>query len=119
MAIISNNSTLSSEEGEFDPTHLGFSSIVFYFAFLPPIIFCSGYHLKRKLFFRSFFSILLMAVIGTCLSTAMISTGVYFMDKSPLFDPLASFNLTSMECVAFGALLSSIDPVSELIPYHR
>ena len=39
----------SSIEGEsFDPTFLGFNSHVFFFGFLPAIIFNSGYHLKRR-----------------------------------------------------------------------
>ena len=39
----------SSVEGEsFDPTFLGFNSHVFFFGFLPAIIFNSGYHLKRR-----------------------------------------------------------------------
>ena len=42
-------SSSSSVGGEsFDPTFLGFNSHVFFFGFLPAIIFNSGYHLKRR-----------------------------------------------------------------------
>ena len=37
-----------SVDSSFDPTFLGFNSHVFFFGFLPAIIFNSGYHLKRR-----------------------------------------------------------------------
>ena len=100
---------------DFDVTNLGFSPTVFYFGFLPPIIFCSGYHLKRRLFFHNFASILLMAVVGTVISVAMLAAGIFFMSRSPVFQGSAGgFHLSVMECVAFAALLSSTDPVRSM-----
>lgn len=114
----SSSSSSSSQKEAFDVTNLGFSPTVFYFGFLPPIIFCSGYHLKRRLFFHNFASILLMAIVGTVLSVAMISAGIFFMSRSPLFQGSAQgFHLSIMECVAFAALLSSTDPVHSCLEY--
>mmetsp|Transcript_19329 Transcript_19329/g.26576 ORF Transcript_19329/g.26576 Transcript_19329/m.26576 type:complete len:190 (-) Transcript_19329:2074-2643(-) len=98
--------------GLFNPALLGFSPTVFYFGFLPPIIFSSGYHLKRRLFFRNIRSILLLALVGTCISTALVSVGLYFMASSEIFNPGPNaFKLSVMECVTFGSLLASTDPV--------
>jgi len=44
---------------------LSFSPQVFFLCLLPPIIFNSGYHLKRELFFRHFTPVALFAVFGT------------------------------------------------------
>lgn len=52
---------------------LSFSPEVFFVALLPPIIFNSGYHLRRELFFRHIVPITLFAVIGTLISTFSIS----------------------------------------------
>eukprot|EP01035_Chromulina_nebulosa_P002066 gene2066-2782_t len=104
LALIAINSSPQSSsshaEENFDVTNLGFSPTVFYFGFLPPIIFCSGYHLKRRLFFHNFASILLMAVVGTVISVAMLSVGIFFMSRSPFFQGSAGgFHLSVMECV--------------------
>eukprot|EP00597_Dinobryon_sp_UTEXLB2267_P001206 CAMPEP_0170073510 /NCGR_PEP_ID=MMETSP0019_2-20121128/10914_1 /TAXON_ID=98059 /ORGANISM="Dinobryon sp., Strain UTEXLB2267" /LENGTH=755 /DNA_ID=CAMNT_0010283085 /DNA_START=68 /DNA_END=2335 /DNA_ORIENTATION=+ len=104
--------------GLFNPALLGFSPTVFYFGFLPPIIFSSGYHLKRRLFFRNIRSILLLALVGTCISTALVSVGLYFMASSEIFNPGPNaFKLSVMECVTFGSLLASTDPVATLAIY--
>jgi len=54
-------------------TLLSFSPQVFFVALLPPIIFNSGYHLKRELFFRQFGPVALFAVVGTLVSALFIS----------------------------------------------
>jgi hypothetical protein len=59
-----------------------------------------------------------MAIVGTVLSVAMISAGIFFMSRSPLFQGSAQgFHLSIMECVAFAALLSSTDPVHSCLEY--
>jgi len=52
---------------------LSFSPQVFFVALLPPIIFNSGYHLRRELFFRHIAPITLFAVVGTLISAFSIS----------------------------------------------
>ena len=65
------------EEGESDESIasslLSFSPQVFFVALLPPIIFNSGYHLKRELFFRHIGPVALFAVVGTVVSALFIS----------------------------------------------
>lgn len=52
---------------------LSFSPNVFFVALLPPIIFNSGYHLRRELFFRHIVPITLFAVVGTVVSAISVS----------------------------------------------
>ena len=52
---------------------LSFSPEIFFVALLPPIIFNSGYHLRRELFFRHLAPISLFAVIGTLVSALSIT----------------------------------------------
>ena len=52
---------------------LSFSDEVFFLFLLPPIIFNSGYHLRKELFFRHITPIILFAVVGvSCSDDAMI-----------------------------------------------
>ena len=52
---------------------LSFSSEIFFIALLPPIIFNSGYHLRRELFFRHITATCAFACIGTVLSAVCIA----------------------------------------------
>jgi sodium/hydrogen exchanger 8 len=47
-------------------------AIVFFFALLPPIILEAGYTMKRRRFFKNIVSIVLFAVVGTLISTAIM-----------------------------------------------
>jgi len=90
---------------------LSFSPEVFFIALLPPIIFNSGYHLRRELFFRHIVPIVLFAVVGTTLSAlcvAFLLKGVTGLDLTGDFDP------TLTELLTFGALISATDPVTTL-----
>jgi NhaP-type Na+/H+ or K+/H+ antiporter len=91
---------------------LGFSPSIFYFAFLPLIIFEAGYHLKRRLFFENIGPVLLLAFLGTCISIIVFSTGIRLVSSYGLFGFKSPFTFT--ECICFGALISSTDPVSTL-----
>jgi len=89
---------------------LSFSPTVFFIILLPPVIFNSGYHLRRDLFFRYMTPICLFACLGTIIC-ALFVAGI-LQAASPLFEPYlkASF----LEFFAFGALISATDPVSTL-----
>ena len=99
----------------FNPTLLGFSPFVFYFGFLPLIIFESGYHLKRLVFYHNFSAIVSLALLGTSISIVIVSTGLYFLGHYEIL----GFNnsLSFMECISFGALISSTDPVTTLATF--
>ena len=80
---------------------------------LPPIIFNSGYHLRRDLFFRHIVPIFLFACIGTALASGIFATFLYLVrNMYPGFEP--SF----LELMTFGALISATDPVSTLAVFQ-
>jgi Sodium/hydrogen exchanger family len=101
-----------------NPFMLGFSSTFFFFFCLPVIIFNSGYHLKRKLFFANLGGIFSLAVVGTTLSTFFTAVCLFAISRGALGVPWLSSSVLSsfefMEILAFSALISSTDPVSTL-----
>jgi len=94
---------------------LSFSPKVFFVALLPPIIFNSGYHIKRELFFRHIVAIFLYACIGTTISTAVVAM---FMEMVVRSDLTGGFAPSLAENLTFGALISATDPVSTLAVFQ-
>ena len=66
----------------FEFNKLGFPSSVFYFLLLPPILFNSGYHLKRSLMFGNFGAILSLSVLGTMISVFIVTVGIYYLSQA-------------------------------------
>jgi Sodium/hydrogen exchanger family len=69
---------------------LSFSPKVFFLYLLPPIIFNSGYHLRRELFYRHIVPICLFAIIGTTVSAltiAVILQSVSNLTRTETFQP--------------------------------
>jgi sodium/hydrogen exchanger 8 len=87
---------------------LSFSPTTFFIVLLPPIIFNSGYHIRRDLFFRYVAPICLYACVGTAICT-MVVAGILYAAKE-----MFSFEVSLLELLAFGALISATDPVSTL-----
>ena len=77
---------------------------------LPPIIFESGFNMKKKPFFKNIGSILLYAFLGTFIAIISSSCMFYWAGKIPALSP----SFTVHESLAFGALISSTDPVAVL-----
>ena len=109
---------------------LSFSPNAFFVALLPPIIFNSGYHLQKELFFRHIGPITLLAVVGTLVSTIVVAVSLKFVT---VFGWLgggggagaeegennnAFFVPTFSELLTFGALISATDPVSTLAVFQ-
>jgi NhaP-type Na+/H+ or K+/H+ antiporter len=95
---------------------LSFSPEAFFLVLLPPIIFNSGYHLRRELFFRHISPIFLLSVVGTTVSAICISCLLQVfvtLGWSGNFEPRFS------ELLAFGALISATDPVSTLAVFQE
>lgn len=109
---VSTSENILEDTEEFDAHLLGLSTSMFYYVLLPPIIFSSGYHLKRQIMFSNFGGILVLAIVGTSLSITIISTGLYYMIGNG-----NAISLTFMECITFASLISSTDPVSTLSIY--
>lgn len=80
---------------------------------LPPLVFESAYNLKRKDFFRNIGSILMFAVAGTLISIFTIAGLLMIFSHFSWFG--IHYNLGA--CLAFGALISSTDPVSVLATF--
>ena len=73
-----NNNNNSNNYGGVDQNQLSkflftFSGELFFMVFLPPIMFNSGYELKRELFFRHLKPIVSFAVVGTAVSGIVLS----------------------------------------------
>jgi len=96
-------------------TILQWSDDFFMLFLLPPIIFNSGYHLKRKIFFARFGNITTLAVAGTIVSMFTIAVLLHLL----VTQLLPTRNVGFFELVAFGALISSTDPVSTLAVFQR
>lgn len=77
---------------------------------LPPIIFESGFNMKKKHFFRNVGSILLYAFLGTFIAIISSSCMFYLAGNLPALSPKFSVH----ESLAFGSLISSTDPVAVL-----
>ena len=87
---------------------LRFSSLTF-FLLLPPIIFNSGYHINRTLFFPLLPAISAYAIIGTSVSALFVGFSLWLIPSIP-------YSLA--ELLAFGALISATDPVSTLATFQ-
>jgi Sodium/hydrogen exchanger family len=87
-----------------------FSPTIFFIILLPPIIFNSGYHLQRDLFFRYIAPICLYACVGTAVCTLVMACLLYAL--SSVFVTVGVFAPTFLELLAFASLLSATDPVS-------
>ena len=72
------------------------------------IIFNSGYHVRRDLFFRYMTPICLYACLGTAICTVFVAGLLYSVRG------IFSFDVSILELLAFGALISATDPVSTL-----
>ena len=89
----------------------GFDHEVFFHLLLPPIILYAGYSLEElhgHVFFSNIRSICTFAVLGTLLSTVVVS----LLAWAAAAGGVVQLSLT--ECWIFGALISAIDPVSTL-----
>ena len=95
-----------------------FSPDVFFYILLPPIIFEAGYSLQRRLFLRNLGPILTYAVVGTLISTGVITAVLQVGGRLGWVSPHLFGNITSPEGVhgslLFASLISAVDPVATL-----
>ena len=66
-----------------------FDDNFFFYFCLPPIVFASGYNMKRKEFFKNFTNILLFGLFGTLITFTAFSVMTYVVCK---FDILWKYN---------------------------
>ena len=88
---------------------LSFSPNVFFMALLPPIIFNSGYMLRRELFYRHISPITLFAAVGTTCSALVCAGLLWAVQQIGIF---GDFSPKALELLAFGSLIAATDTVS-------
>ncbi|KAL4513618.1 hypothetical protein Ndes2526A_g04953 [Nannochloris sp. 'desiccata'] len=93
---------------------LRFSPAAFFYALLPPIVFSAGFTLKKKGFFLNIAPILTLAILGTVLSTVTFALGTYFLVVIGVIRRSNLGGSPFVECLMYGAAISSIDPVATL-----
>ncbi|GAB4850639.1 Sodium/hydrogen exchanger 6 [Ancistrocladus abbreviatus] len=87
----------------------------FFFLFLlPPIIFQSGFVLSPKPFFSNFGAIVTFSILGTFIASIVTGVLVYLGGVT-----LLMYRLPFVECMMFGALISSTDPVTVLAIFQE
>ncbi|KAJ3129248.1 monovalent cation:H+ antiporter, CPA1 (nhx1) [Physocladia obscura] len=94
---------------------ISFEHSYFFNLILPPIILNSGYDLKHKSFFRNFGTILSFAFVGTIISTFVIGVLLYLVVALHI----TSLPLTFLDCMIFGSILSSTDPVTIIAIFNQ
>lgn len=89
----------------------GLDPQILFFALLPPIILEAGFNTQRKGFFSNFWSILLLALVGTIVATLATAGGLLWLGRHVDFIT----ELKPAEALLYGSLISAIDPVSTLV----
>jgi solute carrier family 9 (sodium/hydrogen exchanger), member 8 len=82
---------------------------LFLILLLPPIIFESGYNMKKKPFFKNIGTVLAYSFVGTFIAIFSSSLMFYLVGTTPL-----SPDFSWKDSFAFGSLISATDPVSVL-----
>eukprot|EP00198_Chlamydomonas_reinhardtii_P007545 XP_001696882.1 cation/hydrogen exchanger, NhaP-type [Chlamydomonas reinhardtii] len=99
-----------------DPNHriprrlVTFDEDVFFQTLLPPIIFSAGFSVKKKLFFRNFFTLMIFGVLGTMVSAGILASGSLGL-MTAVGLPLHGLLRMSL---ALGSVLSCTDSVASL-----
>eukprot|EP01063_Lacrimia_lanifica_P036095 TRINITY_DN7069_c0_g2_i1.p1 TRINITY_DN7069_c0_g2~~TRINITY_DN7069_c0_g2_i1.p1 ORF type:complete len:562 (+),score=188.85 TRINITY_DN7069_c0_g2_i1:380-2065(+) len=91
--------------------HLRFDERTFVFYILPPIIFDAGFSLRHHGIVDNALVILMLAVVGTVLTTGIVGALMYA--AAPALYPQLH-DASVWETMCFAALLSAIDPVAVL-----
>ncbi|KAI9297375.1 sodium/hydrogen exchanger [Neoconidiobolus thromboides FSU 785] len=96
-------------------SNLSFKYTIFFNILLPPIILSSGYELDRKTFFKNFGLILTFAFVGTTISSMIIGGLIYLFTSIGI----NRINMSFVECLMLGSILSSTDPVTVLAIFSQ
>lgn len=94
---------------------VSFKFTVFFNLLLPPIILNSGYELEREYFFKNIGFILTFAFLGTALSAGVIGGLMYCINLTGI----GGLKMSLIECLMFGSILSSTDPVTILAIFSQ
>lgn len=92
-----------------------FDENLFFIVLLPPIIFESGFTIRRDMFIGNFFLILALAIFGTLISSFVVG-GIMFSLSS--YSSNAIYTASWIECLVFGAIISATDPVTVIAVFQ-
>ncbi|OQR96975.1 Monovalent Cation:Proton Antiporter-1 (CPA1) Family [Achlya hypogyna] len=107
VLYLMHTSSVTQSLATFDPS-------IFFVGLLPPIIFNSGYTMKRRYFFDNITAIITYAVAGTTISSFVVGVICYTAGYAGI-----SLKLTLAEALSFGALISATDTVSVLAIFQE
>lgn len=93
-----------------------FSSELFFFLLLPPIILESSYSLYDKTFFNNINTVLLYAVLGTLLNVFFVGSSIFLVEQ---FGWFGREDIPLVECFTFSTLISAVDPVAVLAIFQE
>lgn len=85
-----------------------FNEEFFFLVMLPPIIFASGFKVRKDYLFYNIGTIIVYAFAGTAIATTVIACILYW------FSHLA-YKLDLNECLIYASLISAIDPVATIV----
>ncbi|KAJ3432553.1 sodium/hydrogen exchanger [Anaeramoeba flamelloides] len=92
---------------------MSFDYEIFFLIFIPPIILEAGYFLHKDFFFHNLRLIIIYAVIGTILNSFFTGLSLY------LFRSFFPIEMSLVESLAFGSLISAVDPVAVLAIFEE
>ena len=107
---------------------LEFNDNIFFYVLLPPLVFSSGYNMKRKKFFVHFNYVALFGILGTFawfILFALFTIMVFFMRPMSKYNPSTGeygyFQWTVREILLLSSLMWSSDVVAavSLIDYRK
>ena len=93
-----------------------FTSEMFFFLLLPPIILESAYSLYDKTFFNHINTVLLYAVLGTLLNVFFVGSSIFLVEQ---FGWFGREDIPLVECFTFSTLISAVDPVAVLAIFQE
>lgn len=93
-----------------------FSSELFFFLLLPPIILESAYSLHDKTFFNNINAVMLYAVVGTLLNVFFVGSSLFLVEQ---FGWFGRADIPLVECFTFSTLISAVDPVAVLAIFQE
>jgi len=102
-----------------------FTANLFFNLLLPPIILDSSISLYKKEFFATFYSVIIFAVFGTLFNVLTIGLSLFGLSKIGAFGEFVNSKTFEVEslglfpCLAFGSLISAVDPVAVLAIFEQ
>jgi len=114
IGVIAGCLTLATSRNDGAVEAFKFSPQAFFYGLLPIIIYSAGLNLKRRDFFADFFTIALFAFVGTVISSFVFGLVTFMFVEVGLISRKHLGSNPLLECLLYGTLISSTDPVATL-----